>query len=177
MNLTSFPANFPRAAFPATLRTALLASAICLTLLATGCQFFAGPDELNPEPDHGTAAKPIEASQLWQEFQGKSSAKYANDKYKNRWVWIKVDGVRMENNHPAGIDVVTPRGLILRTPGNLKEMEFIFRFADDTKDAGYERGQNDAKILCQAAGADLFGSKLTFNHCRDISQASDKSKG
>lgn len=172
MSLTVRPSSAPRHVQ----RTLLIAAATLFIALTSACQFLAGPDELNPIPDHGSAASPIPASELWQEFQGESSAKYANDKYKNSWVWIRVDGVRTEGNKPAGIDVVTPRSLILRTPGSLKEMEFIFRFADDTKDAKYERGENRNVILCQAAGTDLFGSKLTFNHCRDVTQVEDKSK-
>ena len=154
------------------LTIALLTAATILLALAAACR--PGPDELNPEPDYGTKARPIRASAIWEEFQGAATSQYANDKYKNKWVWIRADGVRKANNSAAGIDLVTPQSVIIRTPGGITEMEFIFRFPEDTEELGYRRGDTP-KILCQVGGTDLLGNKLKFNHCRDESQTEKQS--
>lgn len=155
--------------------------AACLTLaavllsLAAGCGFFAGPDELNPTPQHGIPNDPYPASFIWQEYQSETTRKFANDKYNKQWIWVNVDGVRKVDNRPAGIDVVTPQSLILRTPGSIGQMEFTFRFLNDTDHDDIAKGERPT-ILCQGGGTDLFGSKLLFNHCRRQDQVEDKSK-
>lgn len=149
---------------------------IIITLLAaTACQFFSGPDELNPVPDYGTLRDPYPVSFIWQEYQGANSGKYANDKYKGQWIWLEVDGVKKVDGRPAGIDVVTPQSLLLRTPGTIKEIELKFRFFEDTDHDDIEEGETPV-LLCQGGGTDVFGSTLIFNHCRRADQVEDKSE-
>ena len=149
-------------------KLAALTAAAAILTLAAGCDRFspAAPDELNPEP-----AFRVNASEIWQRYQGASTARFADDEYKNRWADIKMDGVRKTNGgQPAGIDVVAGTRVLLRTPGQLQSMEFSFRFPEDTED--YRRGENWHRVVCNIKGTDLARTKIEFINCRAASTVS-----
>ena len=147
-------------------RTGTLGLTVALLLLAgmltTACARSA-PDELNPTPDFGTSTNPIDASEIWEEYQRSGAQSYANDQYRNKWALIELDGVR--SGGTAGIDTVAGTRVILRTPGTINEMIFNFRFAEDTEDM--ERGKTP-KVLCNIRGTDLTKTRIIFDHCREI---------
>ena len=116
------------------------------------------PDELNPEPDFDDT---LRASDIWQRYQ--THPEYANDEFQGLWANIQLDGIRRIEGKPAGIDAVAGKNLIIRAPGNLGELEFLFRFREDTED--YERNQTPL-ILCNIKGTDILREKLQFIHCR-----------
>ena len=142
-----------------------LALTLILTLTLTACDILGGkaPDELNPTPRFGTQDAPINASEIWEEYQSSGNAAFANDLYKRQWAWIKIDGIRAGG---TGIDAITLTKVLLRTPGTISQMEFNFRFPEDTQDL--ERGDRPT-VLCNIAGVDASGTKLVFHHCRNDS--------
>ena len=137
--------------------------ALTLFLALTACVIpgVKAPDELNPTPRFGTADDPVDASEIWEEYQSSGNASFANDLYKRQWAWIRIDGVRAGG---TGIDAITLTKVLLRTPGTISQMEFNFRFPEDTEDL--ERGDRPT-VLCNIAGVDASGTKLVFHHCRN----------
>ena len=116
------------------------------------------PDELDPESDFEDT---LRASDIWQRYQ--THPEYANDEFQGQWANIQLDGIRRIDNRPAGIDAVAGQTLIIRAPGKLGELAFLFRFREDTKD--YERADQPI-ILCNIKGTDILREKLHFIHCR-----------
>ena len=132
-----------------------------LTLGACVIPGMKAPDELDPTPRFGTETEPVNASEIWEEYQSAGNANFANDLYKRQWAWIKIDGIRAGG---TGIDAITLTKVLLRTPGTISQMEFNFRFPEDTED--FERGDTPT-VLCNIAGTDASGTKLVFHHCRN----------
>lgn len=116
------------------------------------------PDELDPVSDFDDT---LRASEIWQRYQ--THPEYANDEFRGQWANIQLDGIRRVDGVPAGVDAVAGKNLIIRAPGKLNELEFIFRFREDTED--YERGMQPI-VLCNIKGTDILREKLQFIHCR-----------
>lgn len=116
------------------------------------------PDELDPVSDFDDT---LRASEVWQRYQ--THPEYANDEFRGQWANIQLDGIRRIDGAPAGVDAVAGKNLIIRAPGKLNELEFIFRFREDMED--YERGMQPI-VLCNIKGTDILREKLQFIHCR-----------
>ena len=54
--------------------------------------------------------------------------------------------------------------MILRTPGQIRTLEFNFRFVEDTED--YKQGDNHHTVMCNIKGTDLARTKLELIHYR-----------
>lgn len=132
------------------------AAVIALALAMTACPFTTSPDRINPTPDFDS----LTAGQIWEEYQ---RSDYAHDQYKDRWVRVKLKGVR------GGIDAIVGNSLYLRTPGHLREMQFKFRYAEDV--ARYDVGDERHWVICLVEGTNIQKSRLSFTYCRDASEA------
>ena len=135
--------------------------ALCLTLAMlllslAACQTKAS-DRLNPTPDFN---RNIQASEIWEEFQSAANPTFVNDKYRQKWVKVKLDGVRGD-----GIDAAGGTRVLLRAPGTLQTLEFNFRYADDTEDDRLDEGKKPL-LLCNVRGTNLSRTTLHFDHCR-----------
>ena len=142
----------------ATLTGLMLAAAVAAM---TGCSLLGldAADELDPVPSMQTTA-----SAIWDEYQSQTSRTPANDSYRGRWVNIYLDGVRRDaGGQPAGIDGVAGNRVIIRTPGQIGQMEFKFRFIEQAQEL--QRGDRPY-VLCNVTGTDLSRTKITFAHCR-----------
>ena len=134
--------------------------AAALTAMS-GCSLLGldAADELDPVPSMQTTA-----SAIWDEYQSQTSRTPANDSYRGRWVNIYLDGVRRDaGGQPAGIDGVAGNRVIIRTPGQIGQMEFKYRFIEDAQQL--QRGDRPY-VLCNVTGTDLSCTKITFAHCR-----------
>ena len=129
---------------------------IALALAMTACPLTTTPDRINPTPDFDG----LTAARLWEEYQRPD---HAQDQYKDRWVRVKLKGVR------GGIDAIAGNSLYLRTPGHLKELQFKFRYVEDLEQ--YEVGDDRHWVICLVEGANIQKSKLSFTYCRDASEA------
>lgn len=135
------------------LTTALVMLIALTALMACDRLQPSAPDQLNPEPDYDEA---YTAGEIWQEYQ---THPYANDQYLNRWLVVKLQGVKPDR----GIDYVAGKNVIIRTPGKISEMNFHYRFIEDTEDL--DRG-DQPYALCSVKGLNLTQNKLDFIHCR-----------
>ena len=141
--------------------TALLLLLLATMASATSCTLLGGtPDEVDPVPDFDSA---LTASQIWEAYQS-ASDNFANDRYRNKWAVIILDGVRKEAGTPAGVDAIAGTRLVIRTPGTISSMEFQLQFESQASE--YTEGGPTQRVLCNIAGPDLAGRKLTFVHCR-----------
>ena len=128
---------------------------------ATSCSLLEGaPDEVDPVADFDNA---LNASQIWEDYQ-RARDNFANDRYQNKWAVIILDGVRKEDGAPAGVDAIAGTRLVIRTPGTISSMEFQLQFESQASE--YTEGGPTQRVLCNIAGTDLAGRKLTFMHCR-----------
>ena len=148
----------------------LTAAALIVVLItfAMGCDLLTPeePDELDPESDFDDT---LSAAAIWQRYQ--RHPQYANDEFQGLWANIHLDGIRREDGVPAGVDAVTGKALIIRAPGKLGALEFIFRFREDTKE--YKRGMQPI-VLCNVKGTDILREKLQFVHCRPATKDTPK---
>ena len=151
MNASAIPRPWPKC-----LSRLAAAAVIALTLAMTACPFTTSPDRINPTPDFDG----LTAGQIWEEYQRSG---YADDQYKDRWVRVKLKGVR------GGIDAIVGNSLYLRTPGNLREMQFKFRYQEDV--AQFDVGDNRHWVICLVEGTNIQRSRLSFTYCRDASEA------
>ena len=129
---------------------------IALTLAMTACPFTTSPDRINPTPHYDG----LTAGEIWEQYQRSDRA---HDQYKDRWVRVKLKGVR------GGIDAIAGNSLYLRTPGRLSELQFKFRYTEDMDQ--YDVGDDRHWVICLVEGTNLQRSRLSFTYCRDASDA------
>lgn len=131
------------------------AAVAALALTMTACPFTTSPDQLNPTPDFDG----LTAGEIWEEYQ---RSDYAHDQYKDRWVLMKLEGVR------GGIDAIVGSSLYMRTPGHLSELQFKFRYPEDVEQ--YKVGDDHHSVICLVEGTNVQRTRLSFTYCRDASK-------
>ena len=78
-------------------------TALTLAMAMTARPFTTAPDRTNPTPHFDG----LTADQIWEQYQ---RSNHARDQYNDRWVPVKLKGIR------GGIDAIAGNSLYMRTP-------------------------------------------------------------
>ena len=128
----------------------LMAAALAMacSLLDSGSQ---APNQLNPTPYN--PGSPLDIEEVWEESQPQRG-QISGDRYKNRWVIIKVSSVNTGTSDGV---------LIKRMPSPPNTIEFKYNYTEHADDA---RDERNFIIMCNVGGVSGSGAKLVMHYCR-----------
>ena len=124
-------------------------------MLQVSCAMLQGgysvPNQLNPTPYN--PGEPILLGTIWEDAQPVRRT-VAGDRYRHRWVVIKVDSV----------NTGTADGrLLVRMPSPPNTIELRYNHPEHADAA---RNDRDFIVLCNVGGVNAAGDRLVLHHCR-----------